>query len=238
MPIFSERLEQSLQRAHTIAGAGHYEYSTLEHLLLALADDEDAAAVLRACNVDIEKLQRNLVSFINSELAKFETGRSENAKPSAAFQRVVQRAVVHARSVGREEVTAANVLVAILTEREGQTSAALEEQAMTRYDATLYICHGIAKADQLSRRRIEAGHRPLAEPSVRTLAVGRSNSHRICEHPLRRRRAPNFEGGVHVEANISRNAPDPKGCASWLICGGHTTHEASTNSATNKTSTK
>ncbi len=167
MPIFSERLEQSLQRAHTIAGAGHYEYSTLEHLLLALADDEDAAAVLRACNVDIEKLQRNLVSFIDSELAKFETGRSENAKPSAAFQRVVQRAVVHARSVGREEVTAANVLVAILTEREGQTSAALEEQAMTRYDATLYICHGIAKADQLSRRRIEAGHRPLAEPSVR-----------------------------------------------------------------------
>ena len=166
MPIFSERLEQSLQRAHTIAGAGHYEYSTLEHLLLALADDEDAAAVLRACNVDIEKLQRNLVSFIDSELAKFETGRSENAKPSAAFQRVVQRAVVHARSVGREEVTAANVLVAILTEREGQASAALEELAMTRYDATLYICHGIAKADQLSRRRIEAGPGDLSETTA------------------------------------------------------------------------
>src|SRR5580700_4121309 len=133
MPIFSERLEQSLQRAHTMAGAGHYEGSTLEHLLLALADHEDAAAVLRACNVDIEKLQRRLVLFIDSEFPKFETGRSENAKPSTAFQRVVQRAVVHARSVGREEVTAANVLVAILTERESQASTALEEQAMTRY---------------------------------------------------------------------------------------------------------
>ena len=111
MPIFSERLEQSLQRAHTIAGAGHHECATLEHLLLALTDDADAAAVLRACNVDLEQLRRRLVSFIESELAKFETGRSENAKPSAAFQRVVQRAVVLAQSVGRGEVTAAGITV-------------------------------------------------------------------------------------------------------------------------------
>src|SRR5579863_198378 len=115
MPTFSESLELALQRAIAIAGTGHQEYATLEHLLLALTDDAEAAAVLRACNIDLERLRRSLVSFIDSELAKFETGRSENSKPSDAFQRVVQRAVVHARSVGREEVTAANVLVAILT---------------------------------------------------------------------------------------------------------------------------
>jgi ATP-dependent Clp protease ATP-binding subunit ClpA len=89
MPIFSETLEQSLQRALAIASAGHHEYATLEHLLLALTDDADAAAVLRACNVDLEKLRHNLVSFLDSELAKFATGRLENSKQSAAFQRVL-----------------------------------------------------------------------------------------------------------------------------------------------------
>jgi ATP-dependent Clp protease adapter protein ClpS len=167
MPTFSESLELSLQRAIAIAGAGHHEYTTLEHLLLALTDDAEAAAVLRACNVDLEKLRRSLVSFIDSELAKFETGRSENSKPSAAFQRVVQRAVTHVQSTTRrEEVTAANVLVAILTERGSQASAALEEQAMTRYDTTLYICHGISKADRLSSRRAEAAPRDLPETTA------------------------------------------------------------------------
>jgi ATP-dependent Clp protease adapter protein ClpS len=168
MPIFSDSLAQSLQRARAIAGAGQHEYATLEHLLLALADDTDAVAVFRACNVDLEKLRRNLVSFVDSELAKSETGRSENSKPSAAFQRVVQRAVVHAQSVGREQVTGANVLVAVLSERESQASAALEEQGMTRYDATLYVCHGFGKADRLSPRRAEAAPRELPKtPAVR-----------------------------------------------------------------------
>ena len=166
MPAFSESLEQSLQRALAIAGARHREHATLEHLLLALTDDAAAAAVLHACNVDIEKLRRNLVSLIDAELAKLETGRSESCRPSAIFQYVVQRAVIHAQSVGREEVTTANLLVAILTERESQALAALEEQAMTRYDAILYICHGISKADQLSPRRTEAALRDLSETSA------------------------------------------------------------------------
>jgi ATP-dependent Clp protease adapter protein ClpS len=167
MPTYSESLELSLQRAITIAGAGHREYTTLEHLLLALTDDSEAAAVFRACNVDLDKLRRNLVSLIDSEPAEVETDRSENSKPSAAFQRVVQRAVTHVQSTTRrEEVTAANVLVAILTERGSKASAALEQQAMTRYDATLYICHGISKADQLSPRRTEAAPRDLAETTA------------------------------------------------------------------------
>jgi ATP-dependent Clp protease ATP-binding subunit ClpA len=167
MPIFSEGLEQSVQRALAIAGAGHHEYATLEHLLLALTDDADAAAVLRACNVDLEKLRRSLVSFVDSELAKFATGKSGNSKPSAAFQRVVQRAVTHVQSTTRrEEVTAANVLVAILTERGSEASAALEQQAVTRYDATLYICHGISKSAQVSPRRTEAAPRDISETTA------------------------------------------------------------------------
>jgi ATP-dependent Clp protease adapter protein ClpS len=166
MPTFSESLELSLRRAIAIAATGHHEYATLEHLLLALTDDMEAEAVLRACNVDLEKLRRSLVSLIDSELAKFETGRSENSKPSAAFQRVIQRAVAHVHSVGREHVTAANVLVSILTERGCQACAALEDQGVTRYDATLYICHGISKADRLSRGRAEAAPRDLSEPTA------------------------------------------------------------------------
>lgn len=156
-----------MQRAVAIAGTGQHEYATLEHLLLALTDDAQAAAVFRACNVDLEKLRHSLVSLIESEPAKSEAGRSESAKPSAAFQRVVQRAVTHVQSsTRREEVTAANVLVAILTERGSQASAVLEEQAMTRYDATRYICHGISKTDRLSPRRAEAAPRDRSEKTA------------------------------------------------------------------------
>jgi ATP-dependent Clp protease adapter protein ClpS len=170
MPTFSESLERSLQRA--IAGAGHHEYATLEHLLLALTDDAEAGAVLRACNVDLEKLRHTLVSFIGSEPANSETGRSENSRPSAAFQRVVQRAVTHVQSsTRREQVTGANVLVAILTERSSRASAALEEQEMTRYDATLYICHGISKADRLSPRRTQAAPRDHSETTAVQIKV-------------------------------------------------------------------
>jgi ATP-dependent Clp protease adapter protein ClpS len=167
MPTYSQSLELSLQRAIGIAGAGHHEYTTLEHLLLALTDDAEAAAVLHACNVDLEKLRRDLVPFIGSEPANVETGRPANSKPSVAFAHVVKRAVTHVQSTTRrQEVTAANVLVAILTERGSRASAALEEQAMTRYDATLYICHGISKADQLSPRRTEAAPRDLSETTA------------------------------------------------------------------------
>jgi ATP-dependent Clp protease adapter protein ClpS len=157
MPTFSESLELSLQRA--IAGAGHHEHARLEHLLLALTDDAEAATILRACNVDLEKLRRNLISFIDSELAK-----SQPDSPLTAFQRVIQRAATHVQSTTRrEQITAGDVLVAILTERDSRASAALEDQGMTHYDATLYICHGISKADRLSPRRAEATPRDPSE---------------------------------------------------------------------------
>src|ERR1700678_132894 len=145
MPTFSRSLEQSLHRALALANERHHEYATLEHLLLALIEDQDAAAVMRACNVDLEKLRRSLIAYLESELDNLVTDGAEDSKPTAGFQRVIQRAVIHVQSSGREEVTGANVLVAIFAEREAHAAYFLQEQDMTRYDAVNYISHGIAK---------------------------------------------------------------------------------------------
>src|SRR5258707_9010992 len=153
MPTFSRSLEQSLHRALALANERHHEYATLEHLLLALIDDQDAAAVMRACNVDLDKLRRNLVAYIESELESLVTDGADDSKPTAGFQRVIQRAVIHVQSSGREEVTGANVLVAIFAERESHAAYFLQEQDMTRYDAVNYISHGIAKRPGVSEAR-------------------------------------------------------------------------------------
>jgi ATP-dependent Clp protease ATP-binding subunit ClpA len=145
MPTFSRGLEQSLHRALALANERHHEYATLEHLLLALVDDQDTAAVMQACNVDIDKLRRNLVTYVESELEKLITDGSEDSRPTAGFQRTIQRAVIHVQSSGGEEVTGANVLVAIFAERESHAVFFLQEQEMTRYDAVNFISHGTAK---------------------------------------------------------------------------------------------
>src|SRR4051794_255068 len=157
MPTFSRSLEQSLHRALALANERHHEYATLEHLLLALIEDQDAAAVMRACNVDLDKLKRSLVAYIESELDNLVTEGGEDSKPTAGFQRVIQRAVIHVQSSGREEVTGANVLVAIFAERESHAAYFLQEQDMTRYDAVNYISHGIAKRAGMSETRSPRG---------------------------------------------------------------------------------
>jgi ATP-dependent Clp protease ATP-binding subunit ClpA len=149
MPTFSRSLEQSLHRALALANERHHEYATPEHLLLALVDDQDAAAVMRACNVDVEKLRRNLTSYVESELEALVTDSSEDSKPTAGFQRVIQRAVIHIQSSGREEVTGANLLVAIFAERESHAAYFLHEQEMTRDDAVNYINRGITKREEI-----------------------------------------------------------------------------------------
>ncbi len=157
MPSFSRSLEQALHRALALAGERRHEYATLEHLLLALMDDQDSAAVMRACNVDLDVLRHNLVEYIDSELANLITDGRQDSKPTAGFQRVIQRAVIHVQSSGREEVTGANVLVAIFAERESHAAYFLQEQEMTRYDAVNYISHGIAKRPGLSENRATRG---------------------------------------------------------------------------------
>src|ERR1041384_4735385 len=144
--MLSPTLEQTLHRALAYANERRHDYATLEHLLLALADDQDAIAVMRACNLDIEKLKRELTVYIDNQLSNIVGKHHNEAKPTAGFQRVLQRAAIHVQSSGREEVTGANVLVALFSERESHAVYYLQEQEMTRFDAVNYISHGIAKA--------------------------------------------------------------------------------------------
>src|SRR5665811_1720805 len=160
MPTFSRSLEQLLQRALALANERHHEYATLEHLLLALIDDQDASAVMRACNVDLDKLRRSLVAYLESELKNLITDGAEDSKPTAGFQRVVQRAAIHVQSSGRDEVTGANVLVALFSERESHAVYFLQLQDMTRLDAVNFISHGIAKAPGRATQRPAQGAAP------------------------------------------------------------------------------
>src|SRR5215472_13064526 len=153
MPTFSRGLEKTLRRALSLANERRHEYATLEHLLLALIDDVDAAAVLRACGVDLDALRKTVIQYLDTELENLVVDNQEEAKATNGFQRVVQRAAFHVQSSGREEVTGANVLVAIFAERETHAAYFLQEQDMTRYDAVNYISHGIAKRAGLSESR-------------------------------------------------------------------------------------
>ena len=167
MPSFSRNLEETLHRAVAFANQRKHEYATLEHLLLSLADDQDAAGVMRACEVDLAALKKSLLNYLDTELKSLVVDDGEDAKPTAGFQRVIQRAVIHVQSSGREEVTGANVLVAIFSERESHAAYFLQEQDMTRYDAVNFIAHGIAKKAGASETRAVKGATE-ADPEEKT----------------------------------------------------------------------
>lgn len=146
MPSFSSTLEQAIHAALGLANDRRHEFATLEHLLLALLDEPDAARVMRACSVNMDTLRTTLLEFVDEDLANLVTDvDGSEAVPTAAFQRVIQRAAIHVQSSGRTEVTGANVLVAIFAERESDAAFFLQDQDMTRYDAVNFIAHGVAK---------------------------------------------------------------------------------------------
>ena len=153
MASFATELEQSLHRALRSANERRHEFATLEHLLLALCDDNDARSVLRACNVEIDQLRLQLSNYLDEDLTSLSVEEEEEAKPTAGFQRVIQRTVYHVQSSGRDEVTGANVLVAVFAERESHAVFFLQEQDMTRLDAVSYIAHGVAKTPGMSTER-------------------------------------------------------------------------------------
>src|SRR5499425_1001994 len=169
--MLSRNLEKSLHRALAYANERRHEYATLEHLLLALTEDQDAIAVLRACGVDLGRLRGEVLNYVDHELGNLVAAHGDDAKPTASFQRVLQRAAIHVQSSGREEVTGANVLVAMFAERESHAVYFLQEQDMTRFDAVNYISHGIAKAPGRSEtRRVQGADEEerLEKPSKRT----------------------------------------------------------------------
>ncbi|WOI52560.1 ATP-dependent Clp protease ATP-binding subunit ClpA [Parvularcula sp. LCG005] len=157
MAAFSENLERSIHRAIALATERKHELATLEHLLYALTDDEDAKAVLMACNVNIDELRDQLLEYIEDDLEKLIVDDSDEAKPTAGFHRVVQRALIHVETSGRNEVTGANIIVALFAERESHAAYFLHAQDMTRYDAVNYISHGLSKNPSMSQPRVPRG---------------------------------------------------------------------------------
>ncbi len=172
MPSLSRSLEQALHRAIRLASERHHEYATLEHLLLALVDDADAAQVMRACNVDLDALRAALTKYVDEDLATLTIDDGEDAKPTTGFQRVVQRAVLHVQNSGRDEVTGANVLVALFSERESHAVYFLQEQNMSRLDAVNYMSHGIAKRPGMSQSKPVRGSDEEEESSEKVVKQG------------------------------------------------------------------
>ena len=165
--MLSANLEQSLHRALAHANERQHEYATLEHLLRALVEDQDAIAVLRACGVDPDTLAEDLENYLDNEVQGLIVEGLADAKPTAGFQRVLQRAAMHVQSAGRSEVTGANVLVAMFTERESHAVYYLQQQDMSRYDAVSYISHGISKVlGEEQQRTVRGADDDDEEPTV------------------------------------------------------------------------
>ncbi|PIE11669.1 MAG: ATP-dependent Clp protease ATP-binding subunit ClpA [Rhodobacterales bacterium] len=167
MPSFSSTLEQAIHAALAYANGHRHELATLEHLLLALIEEPDAARVMKACSVDLDRLRQDLEDYIEDDLSSLVTDvEGSEAVPTAAFQRVIQRAAIHVQSSGRTEVTGANVLVAIFAERESNAAYFLQEQDMTRYDAVNFIAHGVAKDPAFGEARPVTGADDPEEPQM------------------------------------------------------------------------
>ncbi len=148
MPSFAQNLEKTLHNALASAAERHHEYATLEHLLLALIDDEDAAAVMNSCGVDMKELGEVARQYLDQEYQSLKTEEDADPQPTAGFQRVVQRAILHVQSSGKDTVTGANVLVALFSERDSYAVYFLQQQDMSRLDAVSFISHGIGKGGQ------------------------------------------------------------------------------------------
>ena len=217
MPSLSRSLEQALHRAIRLASERHHEYATLEHLLLALVDDTDAAQVMRACNVDLDALRAGLTKYVDEDLATLTIDDGEDAKPTTGFQRVVQRAVLHVQNSGRDEVTGANVLVALFSERESHAVYFLQEQNMSRLDAVNYMSHGIAKRPGMSQAKPVRGAEEEEEGNEKAVKQGTDALEAYCVNlndkarkgridPLIGRE-PEVERTIHILCRRSKNNP-------------------------------
>ncbi len=184
MPSFSSTLEHAIHAALALANERRHEFATLEHLLLALLDEPDAARVMRACSVDLDELRSSLVTFVDEDLSNLVTDiDGSEAVPTAAFQRVIQRAAIHVQSSGRTEVTGANVLVAIFAERESDAAYFLQDQDMTRYDAVNFIAHGVAKDPAYGEQRpVTGAHEAEEEPQPQASSEGEKKESALAKY--------------------------------------------------------
>ncbi len=204
MPSLSRGLEQALHRAIKLASDRHHEYATLEHLLAALIDDGDAAQVLKACNVDVDALRKSVMRYVDEELMTLVIEDGEDAKPTTGFQRVVQRAVLHVQNSGRDEVTGANVLVALFTERESHAVYFLQEQNMSRLDAVSYISHGIAKRPGMSQQKTARGADDEEEAGEKPNKQGTEALEAYCVNLNEKAKSGRIDPLIGREAEVER----------------------------------
>lgn len=167
--MLSKELEITLNLAFKGARSKRHEFMTVEHLLLALIDNESAANVLRACGANLNVLRQELVEFVDSTTPLIpEADNERETQPTLGFQRVLQRAVFHVQSSGKSEVTGANVLVAIFSEQESQAVYYLKQQSVARIDVVNYITHGITKVSGETDHGSESGHEQSDDEAVST----------------------------------------------------------------------
>ena len=145
--MLSKELEETLNEAFRGAKVKRHEFMTVEHLLLALLDNNDAVRVLKSCGADIGGLRADLIEFIDSTTPLLSGDDNTETQPTLGFQRVLQRAVFHVQSSGKHEVTGANLIVAIFSEQESQAVFFLKTQNISRLDVVNFITHGISKSD-------------------------------------------------------------------------------------------
>ena len=157
MPSFAQNLEKTLHAALDGARERRHEYATLEHLLLALIADDDASEVMGACGVDLAELADVVRTYLDQEYQSLKADEAGEPQPTAGFQRVVQRAILHVQSSGKDTVTGANVLVALFSERDSYAVYFLQQQDMSRLDAVSFISHGIGKGGQAIEPRSPRG---------------------------------------------------------------------------------
>jgi len=207
--MLSQNLEKTLHHALALAAEREHEYATLEHLLLALCEDQDAVSVMRACNVDLEQLSQVLTGFLDEDLDELVVSSGEDPKPTAGFQRVVQRAAIHVQSSNREEVTGANVLVALFSERESHAVYFLQTQDMTRLDAVNYISHGIAKRPGETRSRPVQGADGEGESADEQVKEGREALTAYCVNLNEKAAAGKIDPLIGRELEIERTIQIP-----------------------------
>src|SRR5499427_7698507 len=163
MPSFARELETTLHNALGEASKRRHEYATLEHLLIALVDDNHASQVMTACGVSRDDLRASVKQYLDNELGALVADSATDPTPTSGFQRVVQRAILHVQSSGRDEVTGANVLVALFSERESYAVYFLQQQDMSRLDAVTYISHGVGKGESAPEARPPEGAEEKSE---------------------------------------------------------------------------
>ena len=206
MTSFSKSLENCIHTSLGIANDHKHELTTLEHLLLALIDEPEAAKVMKACNVDLEALRKKVTEFIKKELGNLISQvEGTESVPTTGFQRVIQRAAIHVQSSGRNEVTGANVLVAIFAERESHAAFFLQEQEMTRYDAVNFIAHGVAKnPNYAEERKISGSNEELEEVGEENKTEKESALSKFCKNLNEEAKAQRIDPLIGRDAEIER----------------------------------